>query len=299
VKVYQTRDMEAAVRRMIELDDKAIIFKKYWCRRRIKFRAELIPDVAITTTSAISPYYDRQLQKWNRKKGVLMYSPNLVIDKLPSAPSMLFVEAPLSYRYFEKYIDRTTRSVVVYRPPNWDFQEEKLNFKLPRSADLTAVLTAANTLRAYPLKPVELRALNVSGFNTGTAFSGDTIESITGLKYSQTRKLFARGFSGYFRWYQPYTLLVEPEEDWLLDTYRALEDQLQLGLLRNDKFEGNLQALRLLLRQGCVRREPPVYVLRDGHIAPDYGMMDALNNARRGDWFKMRSIVEHAPEYEC
>lgn len=296
MRIYQTTDMEAALRRMVAVHDKVVVFNKHWCKCRIRLRDELISDLPTISASPIRPLWDRQLAKWNKKKGVLFYTPNLVIDKLPDTPAMLFVEAPLSCRTFLQYITRVEKEVVVYRPPNWEFQEEKLTLSLPKASELEAVLAVAEGLKDEPLNDVELAAARVTGFDR--VFTYSHIKSITGLTQPQVPKLFTRGFSGNFRWYVPYTLLLAPEEDWLLAAYNTLADQLERGLLRSDKFNGSAMEMQMLRRQGYVRRGDPVYCLRNRHRPPDFHLMDAINNARRADWYKMKMIVESSVEFD-
>jgi hypothetical protein len=296
MKLYQTDNMEHALIHMIARYDKAIVFNRHYCKRRIPFRKALVKGVPHTTTNPYGALFDLRLQKWNRKRGILYYRPHAIIDKMPACDALLFIEAPLSYRIFHQYIDRISRDVVIYRPPNWEFQEEMLNARLPTSGDLEAFLAVIEGWNTGAISGTEERLLWATGFSM--ALSQPTVDLFLGFDRQKVVNLFKRGFQDYFRWYVPYHLPLEPDEPDLLETYNALKSQLLEGrFLRSNRFDGNQLHLTFLFRKGYINCGDPIYILKKGYRPPDLHLLDAVNNARRADWYKMKLIVEGAEPY--
>lgn len=295
MKIYQTNDMEAALFHMLVRYDKAVVFNRHYCKRRIPIRKQLFLGMPQTEANPCHKLWDIRLQKWNKKRGILYYRPHPIIDKMPTCDALLFVEAPLSYRTFLNYIDRVNRDTVVYRPPNWDFQEEVLNARTPRSSDLEAFIAVIEELKCDGL--LQYNLLMATEFDI--AISQVEVDFFLGFDRQKVVNLFKHGFKDHFRYYVPYELILEPDEPELLETYNYLKSQLLDGVfLRSNKLWTNKLKFRLLFAKGYIRCGDPIYILKKGYRQPDLHLLDALNNAARADWYKMKNIVEGAQTYE-
>lgn len=295
MKIYQTENMEHSAKKLVDKFGKAIIFRKYFCKRSIRFRDWLISEIPRTLCNPTKVTFDSQVAKWRKKQGLLHYTPNLVVNKLPFCDALLFTEAPLDYKYFEKYAEKCTDSIVIYRPPNWEFQEEKLALALPDGNKAEALAIAINMLWDHKLTSLELRAANLSNFPN--CFEESTLSAITGLVGDQLRKVFTKFGIRSYKWYREYVMHIPPEEEWLLEVYYKLGEELKDGLLFRDVFSYGYMRLQLLIQQGCVSRKGLVFTMMYKPKTLDYNLLNAVTNAKRADWYKMKKIVENAEVY--
>lgn len=317
MQLYQTEDMESAIKRMVSRNDRCVVFQKNWCLRQIRLKTLDVFDIPSIACRSWDSFADISLEKWQKEHNLLYYRHDTFRDKLPAADAMLYIEVPLQHKVYDQFSSRVGRETIIYRPPDWSMQEEALNFRYPNSAYYRTVLAAIEGLRGNARTDRQEMALRYSGFDPAktTVFTADDIMAITGIGERLLRILLSYKFKGKYIRYHCYTPQIEPDEPDMLDMYRILEGEPDVGrgmrMLRFDElcriFERNGIAnrvpgfkpyLKRLVREAYVSSSPPVYLMTDGWRKPDYHVIDAVANVRRGDWFRMMNLVEAAPEYD-
>jgi hypothetical protein len=190
--------------------------------------------------------------------------------------------------------------VILYKPPTWELHEELVDFLYPSSAHYRTLLLFIKGIRGAPTSQLQQDALSLSGHDPKltTVFNAHEIAPVLGMSARQVKMLLGFKFRGFHTRYSTYLPMLRPNTSDLSVAFDVLTElPAQDGewrLLRFDDFEESKLALKQLVKYGYVRRGKDIYLLQDGYRQPDYIAIDAVNNARRGDWYKMRTIVDRA-----
>ena len=307
--LYQTPDMEAAIRLMAQRNHYATIFVDYNCKRRIRLRANKIADLPMKVVRPWDTFANMRMDAWRNKGGLLHYSYSHAYPAPVMTDAMLFVEAPLQYDAFVKHTSRVVNEVIVYRPPTWELHTETINRLYPTSETHSAIDLVIDGLMGRELTPVSGAALMLSGAHASytAVFTADDIAALTGMDEAQLRTVLRhRRFFGLSHRYHPYRLNIRPDAmdlAWAYDVLEAEPDVYRgLRMLRTDRplgphQEGFNKLLKELCRQKYVTREPRIYVVTQGFAPLNPSVADASSNARRGDWYKMMTAIDAAKEY--
>jgi hypothetical protein len=288
------------------------------CNKTIRLQNKFISETPSHVVRSWDADVFNQIYRWEVARGLLFYKASMYYDRLPECDSMLFVECPLSFQKFISMADRARRDVIVYCPPSWQLHEETVSFKQPPSDYHRAVLDMLKCFRGRDLTPIQEAALRYSGLSgtTTSVFSAREIEEILGINERQLRFILSFRFKGFLHVYTPYTPVVEPTLEPYLEMYRVLENEasvyrgarmLRFNELapregerdrRRFRIAGFKPVLKKLIRFGYVEQGERIYMMGDGFKTPDWDVIDSLGNVRRGQWYKMRNLIEAAPFYD-
>src|ERR1035437_8205141 len=242
--LYQTPDMEAAIRLMAQRNHYATIFVDYNCKRRIRLRANKIADLPMKVVRPWDTFANMRMDAWRNKGGLLHYSYSHAYPAPVMTDAMLFVEAPLQYDAFVKHTSRVVNEVIVYRPPTWELHTETINRLYPTSETHSAIdLTIKGLAGNWVMMPAtHLAAMRLSGFapDETAVFTPDDIAALPGMDEAQLRTVLKnRRFVGFHSRYHPYRLNIRPDAMDLAWAYDVLEAEpdvyLGLRMLRTDR----------------------------------------------------------------
>ena len=73
---------------------------------------------------------------------------------------------------------------------------------------------------------------------------------------------------------------------------------LRSNAARVSKEAGFKKMLPILCRHGYVKRLKKIYIFTVQGARPDLVAYDSLMNSRHGQWFKMRTVIDNAPQYD-
>ena len=319
MQIYQTRDMERAIRAMSTRNDRKVVFRYHAGDRKIHIRTRLLEDIPSTLCRPWDDFADSTIARWQEKQNLLYYLHNPRHDKLPECDALFYEEIPIQHTDFLEIADRVKKEIIIYRPPDWAMQEDALPLRFSESDDLRTVLHAVKCLQGQrEWTKLESAAVEYAEFppEETTVFTGEEIEDVTELtlrriKTAAKYKLQRR----WLRWHC-YIPRFEPDTDPVLrEMYRVLLGEpdigkgvraLRFGELRRVYVRGGAwarvpgfkPALKLLVRGNYVAKLPDIYMLRDRKKDGfDYEIIDAISEVRWRRWHKMREMVEAAPEY--
>ena len=309
--IYQTENMEAAATVMTTRNHHCIILRHHRTKRSIRLRGNELVGIPQTIARPWDEFVDESIARWKLNGGILQYSRDYRTDKLPNAEAMLFVEAPFQYSEFETQIQRISREVIVYRPPSWDLHEESIGLTYPTSNIHHTVECVIQSLFGTQLPQRLQVALKLSGRpdRRTAVFESATVTAMTGISEQQIgRVLRGIGFRANYDRYHCYTPMIAPDDTshfrWAYDMVEALDPAFEnQRMLRFDCLApkvttpGLTAALKGLVRGGFLTRHPHIYVVAMGYRPVDYLTIDAIAMARRGEWFKMKNVVDSAPKY--
>lgn len=302
--------MELAIREMSFRNDKYVVYRKNMNRRKIPLRLNQVKDLPFQIARVWDERFNDALEFWEGDGGMLLYTYDIRRPHYVNAQAALFVEAPLRMMEFQDFTNTIEREVVVYRPPNWNLHEDTLEYTTPTSAHYYTLLTMVHCLMGRTLDPRQQSAFDNSGYKDPTktaVFEASEIQAITGIDERQLRMMLSGyGFRKSYIRYHCYTPMVEPEDPEMLYVYNLLVSQpdvwrgqrmLKFDYLPQGKVVGFHKYLKRLIKEGYVVKHPHVYVIKVGYRPIDYSMIDAVVNAKRGEWFRLRNLVDSAPEY--
>lgn len=318
-QIYQTPNMELAIRRMMERNDRCVVFRQHWCVNHIPPRLNEVWDIPSIVARSWDNFAQDNIRKWAESGDLLFYQGGMFDpDMLPECDALLYIEAPLLHSVFEQYQDRVRREIIVYRPPSWLLHERSVYFKWPSGDYYRTLEMVMKALIGRPLTPRLEAAVKYAGFplEKTAAFEAKEIEGIMGIPERQLRYLLKwSGFRGSYRRFHCYTPQYFPfgrDKD-LKEMYGVLEQEPDVyrgtRMLRFDElkrvYEEGLQArvpgfkhlLKVLVKEGCVAKDPNIYVVKEGWRPASYFIVDAINNAKKGEWYKMQNLIDSAPVY--
>jgi hypothetical protein len=307
-QIYQTDNMEVAIRTMVERNDRCVLYINYENPRPIRLRGNDLVDIKGVMVKATLPIANMQIKQWMAQRGLMFYYPSKRVDLVPECDAMFFVEAPNNYHRYAEFAKRVNREVVIYKPPTWALHEELIEKRYPTSYLTSTMLMVAEGLRQRKLCDIHQAALDYSGFDpdeTSVFEAGDIME-ITGATVSQVNKLFREyGFRGNFVRYDVIAPMAEPDNPHLMEMYKAIESlpsiyngYRMIPFLRlPGDFYNKMNTLTQLYREGSIRKLPSIYLLQNGYKPSPKYVKDAITVANRAQWFKMRNLIDTAPKY--
>jgi len=284
--------MEESIRKMASINYKSVVFMKHWCKRRIKLREALVADLPATLCYPSKNYTGYSVDRWDEKGGLLYYHHVREHYMLPPSDALLFVECPLQHEQFERFIAGANREVIVYRPPTWEMQEERVTTIHPdHSVVDTLILVMGLMGRSKGANELEQAALSSSTWEA-KCFTGAEIRAVTGISEAHLQVILNKYFRRKHARQHPYRLNHPPDDPAILSAYREVE--AANGLLYFNKIEGNLLPL---IKGRYITTLPVIYVVKCDLKARKPHVVNAIANAHRGDWYKMKNLVDNAPDY--
>lgn len=311
VDIYQTEHMELAVREMYLRNHRFVVYCTQKNRRKIPLRANEVKDIPMVIAREWDPFFQKSVDFWREEGGMLLYRHNPVDPKPIPAEAALFTEAPLAHIDLEILSSQIQREIVLYKPPTWNLHEDMLEYKNPTSNIYYTLFTLIQCLMGRDLPPRLEAALELSGFkgrDKVAVFESKEIQAIMGIDDRQLRTILnGRALHKVYNRYHCYTPMIEPDDPDLLYFYKLLEACPAMPnnerYLRMDLFPGTVRLpgqnrlMSRLVREKYVKRNPFIYVIRTGYKPIDYPVIDAIANARRGEWFRVRNLIDQSPEY--
>lgn len=317
--IYHTDDIEGAIRKMVELNERCVVFQRPQTLRPIRLRLNCVADIPSIACRTWDAFAQDSVDRWKSEGGLLYYRPDVFApDIMPETDALLFAECPLQYRILEQYSDRVKRDIIIFKPPSWVQHEATIEFKYPRSDYYQTLELVIRGLIGREVPDKLAACLRYSGYpaDKTAVFLGYEVAGIMGISERQLRILLKwHGFRGNHIRYHCFTPMVPPEDDpdaW--EIYSVLEEEpnvyrgmralrffelarvYQPGGLAN-RIPGFKPVLKRLVKSRHVADNGLVYVVKDGWRKPDYAMMDATANVRRGDWYKLRNLVDQSENY--
>jgi len=309
--IYQTTDMEAGILSMASRNHRCVIYKQHASNKPIRMRGNKLKEIPMKIVRPWDSFMGITVDKWKDEGGVMLYHHDRFKIFVPQTEALFFIETPMQYQQFAPLAALASKEVIIYRPPTWSLHEDYIAQHYPTSEVHHSVMLIIQAMRGRQLSRRLQSALDKSGFDPASTatFEASEIEAMTGISERQLRlTLKSPKFRGkYIRYhcYEPFFPPTESEPD-LLECYRQIEENENIwNDQRMFKFDAPCQGriigfkrmLVALCRRKFVRRHPNIYLVTVGYKPLDYMVVDALANARRGDWFKMRNIVDLSPAY--
>lgn len=308
--IYQTSDTLASIRKMAAENARAVVVQQFRCFKTIPTILNRVADIpSITCRSWDSNAVDA-LNRWAMSRKLLFYRPYPVgEDELfPECDSVLFLECPQQYADFERTANKVRGDVIIFRPPSWKLHEETIDLRYPMGYHTRALLAMIAGLRTRELTPRMLQALEFSGYdpNLTSVFTAEDAKIILGMPERQLKAALKYRFRGFYTRYEVYRPMYKPinsDEEEMFEVLMNEPDlgggwrMLRFGELKDGRVPEFKRYLKHFTRKHNVFRSPSIYLLTDGFRPPNYDIIDAIGNVRQGSWFKMRTLVDSAPDY--
>ena len=310
VKLYQTDNMEAAARQLVDTNRNVIIYMQHRSARPIRMRMNKLKDLHIELAKAWLPFAPATIERWQAKGGLLVYRPhpNSFKAVVPACDAMLFIECPFLQTDFERITTHVKQEVVVYRPPTWELHNETIECLFPQAGTYVTLEAIFKSLIGRELSEEMQGALNASGYSPGTSavFTVWEIEQLTGWNERFLKFALHHRYLRYSARYNVYSIRFKPDDEgmaWAYDILRG-EPEIARGqyILRNDGPKGPYvpgfkTQLKRLKRFNYIVREDSIYIVNFDGKPLEIDKLDAINNMYRGRWFKLKNMIDDAPEY--
>lgn len=307
MKIYRTSDMEQAVRSMMNRNSHNILLKYYENLRRIFFRGNLVKDIPTTIVRAWDSFAEDSIAIWAKRKTLMMYIPDRHKRSLPKCDAMLITEVPTNQAKLESLFSNVKHEGIFYRPPTWELHDEMVDFEYPTAEVYRTVMEAVTVKRGnYGMMRREGCALKLSEFipKDTSVFGPDEIPGVSDKQVNSV--LINPQFKRFYIRYSCYVPVMAPDDEAGKETYDRLcsipptwneERMLPFGRIEGSSdVMGFKRKLRHLIKRGHVIKKPHIYVVGNPG-AIDWSIIDAVSNARRGDWFKIKNDIDNAEEY--
>lgn len=298
-RIFATDDMELALRRMAERNRDVLALLDYKTVRPIRMRTlAKLSDLEIDLCWAWRPDAAERMEAWKRRGGIMQYRcrPNARRPLVPSSDAILFAECPLQWDAFDSLASCARQEAVVYRPPVWDGHTRTIDMMFPPRESYEAIEAYIDARPGPPFKH--------SMFEHSASFTAEPLLSMYDWTEKQLRYLL-RGYPHAVHRWHPYTLRLKPEDPNLRWAWDVLCAQPQLKprthLIRfnlvRPRIPGFQSMLKALVRGKYVRADECIYDADLDRRRKDIDEREAVNNMRRGKWFKLRNFVDELPEY--
>ncbi len=307
MKLFRTDNLTDSIRQLLTVNPDVILHIKYACKRPIRYILNEIEDLRTIPAGARSPLYPLQVAKWRKKHGLLIYRPGRIRSPLPHSDALVYAECPMRWTDVEQDCKWVKNEIVIYQPPAWDLHDETVYLRHPTANNMAAILAVTNAMIGRTLTDRLAAALDYSGWSgrDTAVFEASEITAITGLSEAELIRAIGMRYLGNHIRYHTVTPQIEPESPDLLELYRALKAHPDVyrgaRLLRFGKVPGVDKSvfwgMRALNKQNCISEGVRIYLLRPGDKYLDMPVLDAVSNARRGEWFKMKTLLDSAPDY--
>ena len=306
-QIYRTRDMEAAIRLMTEQNALSTVFFYNGLRKPIRPRLNLIKDIPSITARTWDPFFQSRVETWKEKRGLLLFRGTVPQASLiPETAALLLTECPIKYSVLEKFAARARREIIVFRPPSWVLHQQLVDQLYPSRDHLQALEMVINGLRGRDVDDRLAAAVRYAGLDPKevTVFTAPEVIGLLGIDYPIFRVLMNDYmWRGHYHRFHCYTPVIEPENEALLDMYRRLESEPEVyrgeRMLRFNQLDGRNQRpnIKLLSREKSVIRGTHIHIVTPGWKPVNHARYDAISQVHRADWFKMKNVLDAAPEY--
>jgi len=305
--LYKTKDMESSIRRMVELNDKSIVFIYHQTDKRIRPRLDLVKDIPSTLVQPWTDYATRAIAQWDK---LLYYRHHQSCWKLPSSDAMLLVETPLSVKSYRRYTQDVAKESVIYMPPDWSMHYEQLDMLYPSLKTYKQFHKALDVFRVLFKCDRHSFVQKLSGLTNSAVFSSHEFTEKTGIDPKKVRHMLYHGYRREYRRYFMYRLVSRPD-NYLSEAFDILAkepnvnglvalrgDELsrvyEVGGIKNrvPKFKSHL---KLLVKNNNVMKYDEIYVV--GKRKLSYDEINANSKLFLNEFEEMRKLVTNAKEY--
>lgn len=199
MQLYQTDNMENAVRAMSKRVRQSVIHEYYLGSKRVRLRTKKLTDVPLLE---VHPWLEGPtaltVAKWVETGGVLYMKGSTRFLNLPDCDALLYVEAPLSMRSFEIRTAGVRDEVIVYRPPTWKYHTVMVEDRHPHIDLYRAAHAFLLALRGRHVSGLQAEALRLSGFDPATS----SVFTLSDVQTLLDARAMLRG------WCSPITITV-------------------------------------------------------------------------------------------
>ena len=310
--LYQTDDMEFAIRRMLQRNHKVVLLKKTYNRKSIELRPHRIPNFKYTLMRENNPYDLPGLIRWQSEGGLLNYRPGMTRlnrQNSPAAEGLFVVEAPTDLIVYYSITEKISREVVIYRPPTWELHMDTMAIKHPGSREMVALVGVMQGLCGLDLNPLQQMAVDYAKFDRSevSVFTADQINELTGIDKVAFRHLLKFKFRGFHVRYDVFMPNIRPSDPEHAIVFDALLQEPDLGGgIRMFRFGfgstgintvGFIRILKALIYTRHIRKLAPIHIMKQGYKFPNLAMLDAQANVRYGEFYKIKNMIDAAPVY--
>lgn len=305
--IYRTHDMEGAIRLMVKQNALSTVFFYNDLRKPIRPRLNLIKDIPSIMARTWDPFFQSRIEQWKEKRGLLLFkgrrsAPSLI----PETGALLLTECPVKYSLLERFAERARREIIVFRPPSWVLHQELVDQRHPSQDNLQALEMVVNGLRGRDVPDRLVAAVRYAGFDPKevTVFTAPEVIGLLGIDYPIFQVLMTDYmWRGHYTRYNCYTPVIEPENDTLLGAYRRLEAEPDVyrgeRMLRFNQLDGYncWSHIKPLTKEKSVIRGAHIHIVTPGWKSLNHARFDAMSQVHRADWFKIKNVIDAAPEY--
>ena len=309
--LYQTDDMEASLLHLAANNRTVIVYMRHKCNKPIRLRLNLVKDLPIELCKIWKPFAQATIERWQANGGVMIYRPHPTSNKenVPEADAMLIIEAPFSMDDYNRITRNVRQEVVVYRPPTWELHNESMEGIFPRAGTYITMEAIFKSLVGRELTEDMEGALAATGYpRASTAvFTAWDIEQLTGWDEKFLKQATRHRYRyKMIRWHV-FGARLKPRDNEALEwgwSIITAQDQLmprvygmRFGLVKGGYVPGFTTQLKRLCHEGYLSREDNIYCINMDGPPLQIDRLDAINNMYRGRFFKIKTLVDEAPEH--
>ena len=319
--LYQTDDMESAIRTMAARNHHTVVNTMLRNTRRIRMRGNMVADLPnIYWTQAMASDLPKHVAAWRESGGVLFYRGTWIRDNLPPADALLFIECPHQHLDYENLAERIAREIVIYRPPTWELHDEAIDTIYPLAWKFQVLDLAIDGMRGrkdlHPRLEAAIRFRGIGPVEAMSAFTVEDLSIVSGFSEVEVSRLLrSRQYLRMVVGYKCFVPQCEPDDPDTLGMYRILESEPDVydgvRMLRSFELAAHFKPetryyrvrgfktfLLAMIRSGDVGKLPDIYVAGPIKRSKAWSMLwNAQMKARRENWAKMRDLVDRAPTY--
>ena len=308
--IYQTDNMEAAMRRLGETNRNLLLYWNFKAVKPIRIRMNLTRDILCEDARAWKPGAQATVDRWTQRGGTLIWRPHPITAKapVPACDAMLFTECPFQIDRFEHIIQSVRQEVVVYRPPTWQLHNETIEYFYPGKDVYVTLEAICKGLLGRELTEEMQGVLTACRYPVATTavYTAWDVKMLTGWSEKFLKHALHYRYKYHSGRWQVYSTRIPPENDDMRWAYELLRSQPEVafksyamknGIPAGGRVPGFEVMLKRLMKENYVVREENIYVLNTAHPPMDHDKVDAVNNMFRGRFWKMKALVDSAPEY--
>ena len=300
IPIYRTTKMEDTARLLASRFASVMVRYHVILANPIRFRSKLVAD--------LNPYigkqpveFDTQIKEWQTKGGTIIYMRNYKQSESYPHDAQFVVECPLSEATLHDQTQYVRDLAVVFKPPTWRAHEEGTFDRFPTGAKCKRLMTEIEGGEPIPMICAAL-GLPVDA----TLVPDDAIKKsmeLTTIQFMQLRRatMWPRDFNNV----QQFIPRIEPEDEYLMPTYRFICEQPLVNGKRLVMDKALAKAsrywkrdLRALVRSGALQKKETLGVYFLDGIAPDYEKIQAEHLAAQFRLARVIKLIEEAKEYK-
>jgi hypothetical protein len=292
MKVYTTKNPEAAARQLAETYESVVVRRDVYARPHVAIRTSRLAD--LRCYMHYGQEYERQLRNWEANGGVLFTREQRYNVRGLSCDAMLHSDVPPSLQYFVNHTAFVRDIAVLSLPVSWDGHRRQNWLRFPPASYVRPVFERIMEWQS-PDEAIRRRACELAGISWAAArvMIGDEMRALFGGELNRRESvglretLFPRRAMPEIQCAVPRIRPVDDGNaqaayDWLMEL--PADELGRVAFLVNDMaaaVEKPWAALYRLEKYGHVVTFPALYALDVDKVDPDFGFCD-VNHERKG-----------------